>query len=213
MSKQRSPKDICIKNIHRLNILLTKCYDEYQSWVLHSGRQKAWVHWPGSKEEKLVIWVFLIWLNFSLFHDRSKVSFNKLVPSLKFSLYVKNSVFNTGFSIFIIHRVSILGLRVPAAYSGFWRCFKRWWARIQVALQPQEGRHRATHRSSWQTRRSFKTREKDWFPLSHILWVSYQIVDILPWQRVLDIFLRQGTLLIDDIKMSTLFWTGSKMRI
>lgn len=155
------------------------------------GRQHR-VDWLGSREEELVTWAFLIWLKFNQFRDRTKVSFHEVVPSLRFSLCVKNSAIPSGFFFFLIHRMSVLGLRVPATYSGFWRCFKRWRACIQVALQAQESRHSATHRSIWQTRRSFKTWEKDWFPLSHILWVSRPIVGVLPSYIGFDILSRQG---------------------
>lgn len=124
----------------------------------------------------------------------------------------KNKEIPSGFFIFLIHRMSVLGLRTPATYSGFWRRFKKWWTCIQVALQPQESRHSATHWSIWQTRRNCQTWEKDWFPLSHVLWVSYQIVYILPLYVKFNIVLRRVNLLVGDTEISITSWAGSQMR-
>lgn len=105
---------------------------------------------------------------------RIKRQLQRTSPSPEVITVNKNKEIPSGFFIFLIHRMSVLGLRTPATYSGFSRCFKKWWTCVQVALQPQESRHSATHWSIRQTRRSCQTWEKDWFPLPHILWVSYQ---------------------------------------
>lgn len=67
-----------------------------------------------------------------------------------------------------------------------------------MAFQSQESRHCETHRSSWQTWWDHKTWEKNWLPVPHILWVSFQAVCFLPWQIQLDLFPRGSELWLQD---------------